>query len=149
MPFRTRIAVRFGDEDHARIVYYPRTFHYLHVAFEDFFNEQGIPFRDLFEVDQLAFPLARAEAEFERPLRLGDQLDVDVWLERVGKRSATFAYRGRRAGDDADALRARLTVVCIELAKFASQDIPPRYRALFEANLAPPADATPTGTRTP
>ena len=45
MTFRTSIKVRFSDEDHARIVYYPRFFHFFHVAFEDFFESEGVPYR--------------------------------------------------------------------------------------------------------
>ena len=37
MPFIARIPVRFGDVDYARIVYYPRLLHLLHVAFEELF----------------------------------------------------------------------------------------------------------------
>ena len=44
MPFRTQVPVRFGDVDHAGIVYYPRFFIYFHEAFEDFFNENGFPY---------------------------------------------------------------------------------------------------------
>ncbi len=45
MAFHTRIKVRFGDEDHAGIVYFPRFLHFFHCAFEDFFDEQGHPYR--------------------------------------------------------------------------------------------------------
>ncbi len=141
MTFRTRMPVRFGDEDHVGIVYYPRIFHFLHVAFEDFFNEQGIAFRELFEVDRLGFPMAHVDADFKSPLRLGDVLEVDVWIEKVGDASVTFQYRGRRSGEDALAVTACMTVVCIDLTTFRSRPIPPRYRKLFEANRAAPPGA--------
>ena len=34
-PFVFALPVRFADVDHAGIVYYPRFFHYFHVAFEE------------------------------------------------------------------------------------------------------------------
>ena len=40
MAFRSRLKIRFGDIDHAGIVYYPRFLHYFHVALEEFFGQQ-------------------------------------------------------------------------------------------------------------
>src|SRR5262249_60482134 len=47
MPYRSRHPVRFGDVDHAGIVYYPQFFIYFHEAFEDFFNSNGLPYDQL------------------------------------------------------------------------------------------------------
>ena len=38
MSYRASVRARFGDEDHAGIVYYPRYFDFFHCAFEDFFD---------------------------------------------------------------------------------------------------------------
>src|SRR6185295_16062094 len=82
--FRARIKVRFDDEDHARIVYFPRYFHFFHVTFEDFFTQNGYPYRDVLDVDRVGWPAVKAEAEFDRTLRFGDLLDMDLWIERLG-----------------------------------------------------------------
>ena len=52
MAFKTSLRVRFGDEDHAQIVYYPRFFHFFHCAFEDFFDHQGHPYRACLDEDR-------------------------------------------------------------------------------------------------
>ena len=45
--FTCEIPVRFGDVDHARIVYYPRFFHFCHVAMEEAFRDAlGISYPD-------------------------------------------------------------------------------------------------------
>jgi len=141
MAFRTRIRVRFGDEDHARIVYYPRLFHFFHVAFEDFFNEQGHPYRHVIDVERVGWPAVHVEADFEQAVRFGDELDVDVWVARVGRSSATFAYRARRAGETQDVARARVTVACIDMETFAPRPIPDAYRELFAQHGTQPIDA--------
>ena len=138
MSFRTRIKVRFDDEDHARIVYYPRYFHFFHVTFEDFFTQNGYPYRDVLDVDRVGWPAVKAEAEFERTLRFGDLLDMDLWVERLGTSSAMFAYRGRRTGETGDVVRGHVTVVCVDMENFESRPIPDKYRALFATFMAPP-----------
>ncbi len=142
MAFRTRIKVRFSDEDHARIVYFPRFFHFFHVAFEDFFEANGYPYRHVLDVDKCGWPAVKAEAEFERTVRFGDVLEMDVWVERLGTSSAIFSYRGRRAGEADDVCRGKITVVCVDLDTFESRPIPDKYRALFATFMTPP-DAEP------
>ena len=48
--YATELKVRFGDIDHAGIVYYPRISHYCHVAFEEFFSDRiGIPYHSVLD----------------------------------------------------------------------------------------------------
>ena len=139
MAFRTRIVVRFGDEDHAGIVYYPRFFNFFHVAFEDFFDQQGFPYARVLDHDRIGFPTVHVETDFRRTLRFGDRFDVDVWVERVGRTSAVFRYRGRKEGSLDDVATARLTVVCVSMDTWKPAPIPPPLRALLERNQTPPA----------
>lgn len=135
MAFETSYRVRFGDEDHARIVYYPRFFHIFHVAFEDFFDRQGLPYRACLE-EGVGWPAVHAEADYQRPVRFGDDLVIRVSIEKIGRSSAAFVYEGTKAGDDGAAVRGKVVVACIDMASMRSQEIPAKYRALFERHLA-------------
>ncbi len=136
MAFQTRIKVRFGDEDHAGIVYFPRFLHFFHCAFEDFFDEQGHPYRRCLDEDRVGWPAVHVETDFRSPLRFGDVLHVTVTVASLGRRSATFRYVGRRGDADGPLVAdARITVVAVGMDDFRSRPIPPRYRRLFEAHL--------------
>jgi len=137
MTFQSRVKVRFGDEDHAQIVYYPRFFHFFHCAFEDFFDEQGFPYRDCLDVDRVGWPAVRVETDFARPLRFGDVVEIDVSVLRVGERSVTFRYVGTRRGDDGPAVRATIVLACIDMDTYRSTPIPDKYRALLTRHLEP------------
>jgi 4-hydroxybenzoyl-CoA thioesterase len=139
MTFVSRIRVRFGDEDHAQIVYYPRFFHFFHCAFEDFFNEQGYPYRACLDVDRVGWPAVHAEADFEKPVRFGEEIDVSVEVARIGEKSATFEYTGRRSGGGERVCKGRIVVACISMDDYAARSIPDKYRALFEKHLVPPS----------
>lgn len=134
MSFRTSVRVRFGDEDHARIVYYPRFFHFFHCAFEDFFDHQGLPYRACLD-EGVGWPAVHAEADYQRPVRFGDDLDFEVSLTKIGKSSATFRYVGTRRGDDAPAVIGTVICACIDMKTMRAQPIPEKYRALFEQHL--------------
>jgi len=131
MAFESRIKVRFGDEDHAQIVYYPRFFHFFHCAFEDFFDEQGYRYRDCLDVDRVGWPAVHAEADFRRPVRFGEVITVALTIADVGDKSATFDYVVTR--DDGDtACTGRVVVACISMDDYRGRPIPDKYRALFE-----------------
>ena len=114
MTFRTSIKVRFSDEDHARIVYYPRFFHFFHVAFEDFFESEGIPYRACLD-EGVGWPAVHAVSDFESPVRFGDELEITVDVARLGRTSATFVYEGAVGGRRA--VRGRIVVAGISCAR--------------------------------
>lgn len=135
MTFHTRIRVRFGDEDHARIVYFPRFFHFFHEAFEDFFEAEIEPYRASLDAS-VGWPAVHAEADFLSQVRFGDVLEIGVAVEKIGTSSATFLYEGRREGAEGGAaVRGKIVVACIDMTTMRSQPIPARYRAVFEKHL--------------
>ncbi len=135
MAYRTSIPVRFGDVDHAGIVYYPRYFIYFHEAFEDFFNTNGLPYQHVLDDQKIGFPTVHIETDYTAPLRYGDSLDIEMTVTRVGDKSATFRYVGFRHRDGKQACESLITVACVSLATFASMSFPPHLRELFAREM--------------
>lgn len=131
MPFRTQVPVRFGDVDHAGIVYYPRFFIYFHEAFEDFFDENGHAYHELLNARRVGFPTVHIETDYKLPLRYGDALDIELSVPKLGDRSATFRYVGYRHRDGLHACTSEITCACVDMSTFKSTPIPDDLRALF------------------
>lgn len=131
MSFTHERPIRFADEDHAQIVYYPRFFHFFHEAFEEMFAAHGIPYRQCLD-ENVGWPAVHAEADYKRPVRFGDRLRIVVSVARLGETSATFTYEGTRVGDAEPAVVGKIVVACLDMASMRPQPIPARYRALFE-----------------
>jgi 4-hydroxybenzoyl-CoA thioesterase len=132
-----RIPVRFGDVDHAQIVYYPRYFHYFHVAFEDFFlSRLGRRYVDVVKRSRLGFPAVRAEAEFRSPLRFGDTLAMRVFVVRIGRTSIAFGYEGRHGKKLA--VVGKVTCVCVDMrtTPFSARPVPAALRRALERHRA-------------
>lgn len=135
MPFSTRITVRFGDCDPAGLVYYPVLLHYCHVAMEEFFAARcGVSYPRLVSDARLGFPTVSARAEFDAPFVYGDEVEAEVFVSRVGRSSATFEYRLRRAGEAAPRARATLVQVAMNLDTRRPVEIPEDLRREFEKN---------------
>ena len=132
MAYRTQIPVRFGDVDHAGIVFYPQFFIYFHEAFEDFFNDNLIAYHELLATRRVGFPTVHIETNYVQPLRYGDALDVELSVPKIGRRSAVFRYVGFRHRDGLKSCESHITCACVNLDTFKSCEIPEDLRALFE-----------------
>ncbi|HKP13879.1 MAG TPA: thioesterase family protein [Blastocatellia bacterium] len=132
MPYRTRLAVRFGDVDRAGIVYFPRIFHYMHVAQEDFFGEYvGVPYHRLVEEEGVGFPTVSDATDFLGVIRYGDVLDIRVFISRVGDSSATFEFRIHREATGELLVRASQVKVAVNMQSWQKVSIPDRLRLAF------------------
>lgn len=133
MTYSTEFAVRFGEIDYARVVYYPWFFHYFHQAFERWFEEAlGKSYPDLVTVEDIGFPSVKIECDFVAPLRYGDRVRIEITLVDVGKKSLTLRYRAVRLPDGVECARATITTVAIHNDSFKSITIPDEWRERFE-----------------
>lgn len=133
MSFSTRIKVRFGDADPAGLVYYPVIFHYFHIALEEFFAARcGISYDKLIRDERLGFPTVKAEAEFFVPLVYGDEVDVEIFVYKIGRTSAHFEYRAKRVSDSTLCARAKHVQVAMNMDTRRAVPIPEKYREAFE-----------------
>ena len=95
MSWARRIPVEFRDCDPAGIVFYPRYFEMANSVVEHFFAaELGLPFAGVIAGGN-GVPTARIAAEFLRPSRLGDLLDFEIAVTRIGRASAAYRTRAR------------------------------------------------------
>jgi 4-hydroxybenzoyl-CoA thioesterase len=130
--FTAEIKVRFADVDHAGIVYYPRFFHFFHVAMEELYDREfGKSYPDVLDVDRVGFPAVHTEADYRTPVRYGDTLRIRVTCVRIGGRSATLRYRAARAADGVECAEGRVTTACVDMNTFTSMDVPERYRTFL------------------
>jgi len=127
-----RLHVHFGDVDHAGILYYPRMFHYAHLAYEDWLRTcPGWSLPDCFHYQKIGTPVVSTEAGFHGPLAHGERVLVELVVERVGSRSFTLGFR--LCDEDSGAVRARIRVVhaMVSLETFQSIEIPTELRTFL------------------
>lgn len=138
---RVPLTVRFGDVDAAGILYYPRLYHCLHVAMEEVFAaELGIDYAELVGRDRRGFPTVSVETEFRRPLRHGDEIEVEVAVERVGRSSTAWRYRVFRRGESEPAIESRQITANMDLDTGKAEEIPAELRAGLERLRPEPAE---------
>ena len=117
MPFVHRVTARFYEVDRAGIVFFGRIFEMCHATYEELLLAGGSSIEALIAEEGVGMPLVHSEADFVRPIRLHDRIDVALTVERVGERSMTFAYTLTGAGGAEDVrARAKLVHVFVNIA---------------------------------
>ena len=128
--------VRFGEIDHAGVMYYPRIFDRIHRAFEDFWPEvMGKSYARVLDEDGIGFPLIDVQSTFTRPFRFGEVLRAEIGVVRIGRTSVTFRVRLRSAADDRVRAEARLVNGVVAMETFRPVELPAAYASALAPYL--------------
>jgi YbgC/YbaW family acyl-CoA thioester hydrolase len=134
-PFRTQRRVEFSDTDMAGIVHFANFFRFMEAAEQEFLRSRGLSVALDWEGQALGFPRVSASCDYVQPARFEDVLDVDVTVQKVGRKSVTYAFEFSR--DREVIARGQLSTVCCRVVadhKLESLDIPAEVRRRLEHN---------------
>jgi acyl-CoA thioester hydrolase len=129
------LRVYYEDTDSGGVVYYANYLKYLERAQELGAAALGFEQRQLAEETGLAFAVRSLNAEYLKPARLDDQLEVLTAVEALGRAQVTFAQSIRRNhGTMSETLlTATVRVACLDLAKGKPAAIPANILAQLAA----------------
>src|SRR3954469_14243645 len=88
--FVERRAIRFQDIDAAGIIFYPRVLEMFHDAYAAFLAFAGSPLAEVMRTGTWIAPVRHAEADYFKPLRLGDEVAVAICRAHVVETEATL-----------------------------------------------------------
>ncbi len=92
VPFVHQVTARFFQVDRAGILFFGRVFEFCHETFEELLVEAGGGITRMFEETDLGMPLVHAEADFKRPICMGDVISVELRVDELRERSIAFGY---------------------------------------------------------
>jgi 1,4-dihydroxy-2-naphthoyl-CoA hydrolase len=140
MAFTYERSIHFRDTDAAGVVYFASSLSLCHEAYEEAIGAAGVSLKGTLD-EGLLLPLSRAEADYKRPLTLGDRVRVTATPVRLSADSFAVDYVVVRLGTpEKVAVTARTTHVCVRPAT--------RERAPLPAALAAWVDGKAGETRT-
>ena len=130
--FTTKIKVYFYDADPAGIIFYANIFRFAHVAFEDFIRSQ-ITHRDYFFDREYSLTVIHTEADYTRPIKVGDELHGEVFISQL--RNSSFEVYCRFYQDDMFAASTKTVHVCVSKESFEKIALPEELSRMLNANL--------------
>ena len=126
--FKMEREVRFQDVDAAGVIFYPRLLEYFNDAYLALLSSAGQPLHESLGRAPWVSPVRHAEADFLRPLRFGDAIEVAL----VGVRTSpdaeptevTFGYRITKLADGEAAAIGQVVHTFVDAKTFRRTLIP-------------------------
>jgi 1,4-dihydroxy-2-naphthoyl-CoA hydrolase len=84
--------IQLHDTDAAGILFFANQFRIVHDVYERFMGRLGFGFRDRFEKRDFVIPIVHTEADYLRPLRVGDDIEIALSVGRIGRTSFVLNY---------------------------------------------------------
>lgn len=135
MPYSYERTIRFADTDAAGVVFFPNYLALCHEAYEEALAAAGIDVRAFFSgQDGLMLPVSRSEADYLRPLHVGDRVRVTLTPSQLTE--ASFALDGELAKPgppEKRVARVRTEHVCIAIRTRGRMPLPPALAAWIAA----------------
>jgi 1,4-dihydroxy-2-naphthoyl-CoA hydrolase len=84
--------IKLHQTDAAGLLFYSRIFEITNDAFQDLLEKSQLDLSELLSSGDLLTPVVHAEADYKMPLKVGDQVEVRLTLDGIGKSSYTLSY---------------------------------------------------------
>ena len=141
--FRLRRRVHFQDTDTAGIIHFASYFRYMEEVETEFLFHLGelagvVPGDEFFVAPRVA-----VSAEFMRPVRFGEMLDIIIRCTHKGRSSIGYEYSFR--AKDVEVARAQLKAVCVEKGpdgEYRSMPIPEALDRVLEVTPSQNSSST-------
>ena len=133
MKFHRTALVRFEHCDAAGLMFYPRFYALVNEMVEDWFAVLDHPFADLHLRQRKGVPTVKLDAEFLRPVRMGERLDQTLHIAHLGHSSCRLTHEAHV--NNAPVARFEHTIVYVDLATMKSEEWPLDLRAAMAPYL--------------
>ena len=131
--FKTNVKVYFYDADPAGIIFYASIFKFVHAAYEDFLRSLHTERNFFFDRDYI-LPIIHAEADYVKPIRVGEELRIDVVISALKKSSFEISYKFYKNKDQFTAI-AKTVHVCVNKDSFKKIELPKDFYDKLNTNL--------------
>jgi 1,4-dihydroxy-2-naphthoyl-CoA hydrolase len=131
-PFTHRRRVRLKDTDAAGVVFFVNPLVMVHEAFEACLDEGGASIATILTERAFALPIVEATTKQQRPLRVGDDVDVSLALEKLG--TGSLIVLGTLKVGDVVVATTRTVHVAID-GQGRSRPLPVSFKAAIAARL--------------
>lgn len=130
--FLTKERLSFYDCDPAGIIFFASLLKIAHSAYEKFL-EQISPGRNFFFDGELVLPITHCEANYYKPLKAFDEIDVTVDVKEVRENSFELGY-SFKVGEIICA-DAKTIHVCVDKKSFEKRQLPSELKEKLTVEL--------------
>lgn len=119
--FETKTHVKLHDTDAAGVVFFANYFRIAHTAFEALMTSIGVGLDYIIRQADYLILIAHADADYDRPLLLGEKITISIKTESIGESSFILGYEFR---DSTEKVAAKVRTVHVAISKNEAKKIP-------------------------
>lgn len=131
MTHRLPIRIYYEDTDLGQVVYYANYLKFIERGRSEYLRAAGVDQARMLADHNLAFVVRRVEADYLRPARFDDLVEVVTRLDAIAGSRLTLTQTVERGGQTL--FSARVTLVCVDLAAMRAHRVPGSLRAALGA----------------
>lgn len=124
-------SVKLHDTDAAGLLFFAHQLTMVHDAYESFMESVGFSLASVIRESNFLIAIVHTEADFTKPLYVGDQLKIELTVEKLGDSSYTLVYE-LLTDNQESAGKAKTVHVCIDKESRKKKSLPEGLRAAFE-----------------
>lgn len=126
--YETKTSIALHDTDAAGVTFFVSYFRIAHAAYEVFMTSIGWGLDKILSQGQLLILIARAEAEYQRPLLYGEAVTISIRAEKIDRTSFVLVFDFKGAGDKV-AATVRTVHVAVDRSSGKKLPLPDELRA--------------------
>src|SRR5690554_1959240 len=88
---KTPIQVRYQETDQMGVVYHANYLVWFEIGRTAFIEALGLSYAEM-EQEGVVSPVTRVEADYKKPIRYGESVYVETWLDYYDGLRTTYAY---------------------------------------------------------
>jgi acyl-CoA thioester hydrolase len=115
--------VRWSDIDSSGMILWSAYTRLVEMAETELFRAAGFPYGSLWDRLDIWLPRVQFHIDYRSPVRLDDLLDIEIWIERIGRSSIRFGLAMKKAGGQL-AAEGYLVIVAISRTDGVSVEVP-------------------------
>ena len=130
--FQYRRIVKMADTDASGVIYFASVQSIALEAFEEFLSRYGFQLdEEILRGDHL-FPIVHSEADYLSSVTVGNELNVEMFVDKIGNSSFTLRYEIFSLKTDMVAATVTMTHVVMSKKTKKSMSVPKPLCQLFE-----------------
>jgi acyl-CoA thioester hydrolase len=140
--FRHRIRVRFNECDPQGVVFFANYLMYVDVAMTEFWREAFGGYATMVE-NGIDVMVAEAGLRYRGSARFDDDIDVILWVARLGDSSVVTPFALERAADGALLVEGEVRQVFVDTSSYEKRAMPAPVREGLDRYLAEEPEQVP------
>ncbi len=117
--FACNTSINLGDTDAAGVIYFARQYDIIHRAYEKLLAEIEFSIKYILDSSSFALPIIHSESDFILPITIGDEIEIQITLGRIGITSFMLDYELLKGGK----LAGKASTVHVAIDKISKQKV--------------------------